>query len=138
MQGINDALRLGRPVKVLPVHETLLLAKLAEDRLWTTAQLAEVLEKEFKLQITAQTVRQHLSALGHSWKRARHAPGKPLAPQVEQLRALANLALGAQVIGPLALTLIRLFFCQSRAEVILRVQTSLLSLFGLSFLGFLL
>ena len=54
------------------------------------------------------------------------------------LRALANLALGAQVIGPLALTLIGLFFCQSRAEVILGGQTSLLSLFGLSFSGFLL
>ena len=34
--------------------------------------------------------------------------------------------------------LIGLFFCQSRAEVILGVQTSLLSLFGLSFSGFLL
>ena len=48
------------------------------------------------------------------------------------LRALANLAPGAQVIGPLALILIGLFFCQSRAEVILGVQTSLRSLFGLS------
>ena len=55
-----------------------------------------------------------------------------------KVRALANLATGAQVIGPLALTLIGLFFCQSRAEVILGVQTSLLSLFGLSFSGFLL
>ena len=57
---------------------------------------------------------------------------------LQQVRALANLALGAQVIGPLALTLIGLFFCQSRAEVILGGQTSLLSLFGLSFSGFLL
>ena len=54
-------------------------------------------------------------------------------PRPRRLRALANLATGAQVIGPLALTLIGLFFCQSRAEVILGVQTSLLSLFGLSF-----
>ena len=57
---------------------------------------------------------------------------------IRLLRALANLALGAQVIGPLALILIGLFFCQSRAEVILGVQTSLLSLFGLSFSDFLL
>ncbi|MGY2897387.1 helix-turn-helix domain-containing protein, partial [Deinococcus sp. UYEF24] len=84
VQGISDALRSGRPVKVLPVHEALLVAKLNEDRLWTAAQLAEVLEEEFKLQITAQTVRQHLLALGYSWKRARYAPGKPLDPQVEQ------------------------------------------------------
>ena len=48
----------------------------------------------------------------------------------DPVRALANLAPSAQVIGPLALTLIGLFFCQSRAEVILGVQTSLLSLFG--------
>ena len=38
---------------------------------------------------------------------------------IRLMRALANLALGAQVIGPLALTLIGLFFCQSRAEVII-------------------
>ena len=38
------------------------------------------------------------------------------------MHALANLALGAQIIGPLSLILIGLFFCQSRAEVILGVQ----------------
>lgn len=83
VQGICDALRPGRPVKVLPVHEAVLLAKLDEDRLWTATQLAEVLNEECRLQITAQTVRQHLSALGYSWKRARYAPGKPLDPDVE-------------------------------------------------------
>ncbi len=84
VQGIADALRSGRPVKLLPVHEAVLMGKLDEDRLWTAAQLVEVLGEEFKLQITPQTVRQHLCALGYSWKRARYAPGKPLDPQVEQ------------------------------------------------------
>nr|WP_263862384.1 winged helix-turn-helix domain-containing protein [Deinococcus detaillensis] len=84
MQGIADALRSGRPVKVLPVHEAVLMGKLDEDRLWTAAQWIEVLGEAFKLQITPQTVRQHLSALGYSWRRARYAPGKPLDPQVEQ------------------------------------------------------
>ncbi|GAA3999113.1 hypothetical protein GCM10022631_07470 [Deinococcus rubellus] len=83
IRGIADAPRPGRPIKVLPIHEAALAAKLDEDRLWTAAQLAEVLSNEFGLQITAQTVRQHLSALGYRWKRARYAPGKALDPQVE-------------------------------------------------------
>lgn len=62
----------------------MLKTKLDEDRLWTAAQLAEVLEAEVGLQVTAQTVRQHLTALGYSWKRARYSPGKPLDPDVEQ------------------------------------------------------
>lgn len=83
VQGIADAPRPGRPVKVLPTHQAVLIAKLEEDRLWTAAQLAAVLSTDFKLQITAQTVRQHLSALGYSWKRARYTPGKVLDPEVE-------------------------------------------------------
>ena len=83
MRGISDAPRPGRPIKVLPAHEAALIARLEEDRLWNAAQLAEVLNKEFGLQITAQTVRQHLSALGYRWKRARYAPGQALDPQVE-------------------------------------------------------
>ena len=84
LRGIADAPRLGRPTKLTPAHETVLKAKLAQERLWTATQLAEVLSDEFALQITAQTVRQHLSALGYSWKRARYAPGKALDPEVEQ------------------------------------------------------
>ncbi|TSA78608.1 helix-turn-helix domain-containing protein [Deinococcus detaillensis] len=57
VQGIADALRSGRPVKVLPVHEAVLMGKLDEDRLWTAAQWIEVLGEAFKLQITPQTVR---------------------------------------------------------------------------------
>lgn len=83
VRGINDAPRPGRPIKLLPAHEAVLTARLEEDRLWTAAQLTEVLSKEFGLQITAQTVRQHLCALGYSWKRARYAPGKPLDPEVD-------------------------------------------------------
>lgn len=83
MRGIIDAPRPGRPIKMLPAHEAVLVGKLGEDRLWTAAQLAEVVNDECALQITAQTVRQHLLALGYSWKRARYAPGKPLDPQVE-------------------------------------------------------
>jgi transposase len=54
------------------------------------------------------------------------------------LRALANLAPSAQIIGPLALILIGLFFCQSRAEISVGLQASPLSLFGPSSSDFLL
>lgn len=84
VQGITDAPRPGRPMQLTPAHEARLKIKLDEDRLWTAAQLAEGLEADFGLQVTAQTVRQHLLALGYSWKRARYSPGKPLDPEVEQ------------------------------------------------------
>nr|WP_229776781.1 helix-turn-helix domain-containing protein [Deinococcus ruber] len=84
LRGITDAPRPGRPVKLHAVQEAMLTAKLDEDRVWTAGQLADVLEAEFGLQVTPQTVRQHLSALGYSWKRARFSPGKALDPDLEQ------------------------------------------------------
>ena len=82
--GIADAQRTGRPIKLTPTHEVVLRAKLEEDRLWSAVQLAEVLRAECGAQLTAQTVREHLKALGYSWKRARYVPGKALDPEVEQ------------------------------------------------------
>ncbi|GGR15770.1 helix-turn-helix domain-containing protein [Deinococcus ruber] len=84
LRGITDAPRLGRPVKLQAIQEALLIAKIDEDRVWTASQLAEVLEAEFGLHVTPQTVRQHLSSLGYRWKRARYAAGKALDPDVEQ------------------------------------------------------
>jgi transposase len=84
LRGIADAPRPGRPVKLPSAQETMLRVKLEDDRLWTAIQLADILAAECGLQITAQTVRQHLMAMGYRWKRARYAPGKPLDPDVEQ------------------------------------------------------
>jgi transposase len=82
--GIADAQRAGRPIKLTPQHEAVLRTKLEENRLWSAAQLAEVLREECRVQFTSQTVRAHLKTLGYSWKRAWYAPGKALDPDALQ------------------------------------------------------
>lgn len=82
--GLTEAQRPGRPLKLTPTHEAVIETKLQEERLWTAVQLAEVLSTDFALQVTAQTVRHHLSSLGYSWKRARYVPDKPLDPETRR------------------------------------------------------
>jgi transposase len=43
-----------------------------------------VLEEEFCLVVTPEAVRQHLLAMGYSWKRTRYVPNKAPDPQQER------------------------------------------------------
>jgi transposase len=45
--------------------------KLSEERTWNATQLAEALEEEFGLAVSPEAARQHLHAMGYSWKRTR-------------------------------------------------------------------
>lgn len=58
--------------------------KLSEERTWNATQLAEVLREGFGVEVTPEAVRQHLRAMGYSWKRTRYVPNK--APDPEQER----------------------------------------------------
>jgi transposase len=65
--------------------------KLAEERTWNATQLAEAVEGRFGIRVGAETIRQHLVAMGYSWKRTRYVPSKPPDP-IEEREAREELA----------------------------------------------
>ncbi len=50
--------------------------RLEEQRTWNATQLAEAIDQEFGVEATPEAVRQHLLAMGYSWKRTRYTPAK--------------------------------------------------------------
>jgi transposase len=58
--------------------------KLSEERTWNATQLAEALGQGFGVEVTPEAIRQHLQAMGYSWKRTRYMPNKPPDPEQER------------------------------------------------------
>ncbi len=58
--------------------------RLSEERTWNATQLAEAIEERFGIGVTPEAVRQHLNAMGYSWKRTRYVPSKPANPEEER------------------------------------------------------
>ncbi len=78
----------GAPRKVTEEVKAFLQDRLAEDRLWTLAQLQQEVEARFGFRLNLSTLSRHLRAMGYVWKRTRYVPaGKPEGEEVERFRA---------------------------------------------------
>ena len=80
LEGLADKTAPGNPTRVTEEVKIFMEDKLAEQRTWNATQLAEAVEGRFGIGVGAETIRQHLVAMGYSWKRTRYVPSKPPDP----------------------------------------------------------
>lgn len=85
VQGLADGVSSGQRSPLGEEQKSFLKDKLTEERSWTASQLAEVVNKKFKLKVNRETMRVCLHALGYSWQRHRYVPVKQ--PGAELLAA---------------------------------------------------
>ena len=83
-EGLADGTAPGNPPRVTREARAFMEERLSEDRTWNATQLAEEIEGHFGVVVTPEAVRQHLNAMGYSWKRTRYAPSKPADPEEER------------------------------------------------------
>lgn len=84
VEGLADGSAPGNPPRITEEVRQYMRGRLAERRTWNATQLAEAIEGEFSLTVTPEAVRQHLLAMGYSWKRTRYAPPKEPDPEEER------------------------------------------------------
>src|SRR3954453_4492199 len=85
LAGLADGTAPGNPPRITEEVRTFMEGKLSEEeRTWNATQLAESLGHSFGIEVTSEAIRQHLHAMGYSWKRTRYVPNK--APDPEQER----------------------------------------------------
>lgn len=82
--GLADGSAPGNPPRITGEVREYMEKRLAEDRTWNAAQLAEAVEGEFSIEVTPEAIRQHLLAMGRRWKRTRYAPSKEPDPEEER------------------------------------------------------
>ena|SRR5215210_1452908 len=73
-EGLADGTAPGNPPRITEEAKTFMEEKLSEERSWNATQLAEALLENFGIEVTPEAIRQHLLAMGYSWKRTRYAP----------------------------------------------------------------
>ena len=83
-EGLADGTAPGNPPRVTGEVRAFMEGKLSEERTWNASQLAEEIEGRFGVAVTPEAVRQHLNAMGYSWKRTRYVPSKPADPEEER------------------------------------------------------
>ncbi len=83
-EGLADGTAPGNPRRVTGEVRAFMEGKLSEERTWNASQLAEQIEGHFGVVVTSEAVRQHLNAMGYSWKRTRYVPSKPADPEEER------------------------------------------------------
>ena len=83
-EGLADATAPGNPPRVTEEARGFLGEKLAEERTWNAAQLAEAIGERFGIAVTPEAVRQHLLAMGYRWKRTRYVPSREPDPEQER------------------------------------------------------
>ncbi len=76
-EGLADGTAPGNPTRVTGEVRAFMKGKLSEERTWNATQLAKEIDERFGVKVTPEAVRQHLNAMGYSWKRTRYAPSKP-------------------------------------------------------------
>ena len=91
LEGLADKTAPGNPTRVTEEVKIFMEEKLAQERTWNATQLAEAVEGRFGIGVGAETIRQHLVAMGYSWKRTRYVPSKPPDP-IEEREAREELA----------------------------------------------
>ncbi len=85
LEGLADGTAPGNPPRLTGEARAFVEERLSEGRTWNAAQLAEAVEERFGIGVTPEAVRQHLNAMGYSWKRTRYVPSKPADPEEERL-----------------------------------------------------
>ncbi len=83
-EGLADGTAPGNPPRVTEEVRAFVEERLSEERTWNATQLAESVEGRFGIVVTPEAVRQHLVAMGYSWKRTRYMPSKPADPEEER------------------------------------------------------
>ena len=85
-EGLADGTAPGNPPRITGEVRAFLEERLSEEeqRTWNASQLAEEIEGRFGIVVTPEAVRQHLNAMGYSWKRTRYVPSKPADPEEER------------------------------------------------------
>ena len=83
-EGLADGAAPGNPPRVTEEARAFLRERLAEERTWNAAQLAEAVEERFGVGVTPEAVRQHLLSMGYRWKRTRYAPSREPDPDRER------------------------------------------------------
>ena len=83
-EGLADGTAPGNPPRVTGEVRAFVEGKLSEERTCNATQLAGQIEGRFGLRVTPEAVRQHLNAMGYSWKRTRYVPSKPAGPKEER------------------------------------------------------
>lgn len=83
-EGLADGTAPGNPPRITREVRAFVEERLSEERTWNAAQLAEAVEERFGIGVTPEAVRQHLNAMGYSWKRTRYVPSKPANPEEER------------------------------------------------------
>ncbi len=74
-EGLADGTAPGNPPRVTEEVRAFVEERLSEERTcWNATQLAESVEGRFGIVVTPEAVRQHLVAMGYSWKRTRYVP----------------------------------------------------------------
>ena len=84
VEGLADGTAPGNPPRVTEEVRVSMEDKLAEERTWNATQLAEAVAEDFGIEVTPEAIRQHLVAMGYSWKRTRYVPSKPPDPEQER------------------------------------------------------
>lgn len=82
-EGLADGSAPGNPPRVTQEAKEFLKERLSEQRTWNAPQLAEALLEHLGVSVSAEAIRQHLIAMGYSWKRTRYVPSKEPDPQQE-------------------------------------------------------
>ena len=83
-EGLADGTAPGNPRRVAGEVRAFMEEKLSEERTWNASQLVEQIEGHLGVVVTPEAVRQHLNAMGYSWKRTRYVPAKPADPEEER------------------------------------------------------
>lgn len=83
IDGLADGVATNQPEKLTPEIEAFILGKVQEERIWSCNQLAEAVEKEFRVKVGREAMRLRLLRLGYCWKRTRYVPCKQIDPEVE-------------------------------------------------------
>jgi transposase len=84
LEGLADKTAPGNPTRVTEEVKIFMENKLAQERTSNATQLAEALEGRFGIGAGPEAIRQHLVAMGYSWKRTRYVPSKPPNPEEER------------------------------------------------------
>lgn len=84
IEGLADGTAPGNPPRITEEARTFMEEKLSEERTWNATQLAEALERSFGIEVTPEAIRQHLIAMGYSWKRTRYVPSRSPDPEEER------------------------------------------------------
>lgn len=84
LEGLADGTAPGQAPLITNEIKSHLVERLGEERTWTAPQLADEVALEFKIEVTAEAIRQHLKRLGYFWKRTRYVPCKEIDPETER------------------------------------------------------